>query len=68
MQLPLIGKVRQPRPWMIGLLAAGLLGTGVLSYAVTQRKATAPDLASMTVSVKSEPLQVQIDASGTIQP
>jgi HlyD family secretion protein len=68
MQLPLIGKVQQPNPWIIGLLAAGLLGTGAVSYSLVQQKAVAPDLTSITVPVKSEPLRVQIDASGTVQP
>jgi HlyD family secretion protein len=68
MQLPLIGKVRRPSPWLIGLLAVGLLGTGALSYSLSQRKPVVQDIATMTVPVKSEPLQVQIDASGTVQP
>ena len=68
MQLPLIGKVRRPSPWLVGLLAAGLLGTGAVTYSLAQRKAVLPDLASTTVPVKAESLQVQIDASGTVQP
>ncbi|MBD3881477.1 efflux RND transporter periplasmic adaptor subunit [Phormidium tenue FACHB-886] len=68
MQLPLIGKVRRPNPWLIGLLAAGLLGSGAVTYSLVQRKAEVPDLATMTVPVKAEPLRVQIDASGTVQP
>ena len=68
MQLPLIGKVRQPAPWAIGLLAAGLLGTGAVTYTLHQRQATAPDVATMTVPVQSQPLRVRITASGTVQP
>ncbi|HEY9699864.1 MAG TPA: efflux RND transporter periplasmic adaptor subunit [Trichocoleus sp.] len=68
MQLPLIGKVRQPAPWAIGLLAAGLLGTGAVTYTLHQRQATAPDVAAMTVPVQSQPLRVRITASGTVQP
>jgi HlyD family secretion protein len=68
MQLPLIGKVRRPNSWLIGLLAAGLLGTGAVTYSITQRRAAVPDLASMTVPVTAESLRVQIDASGTVQP
>ena len=68
MQLPLIGKVRRPSPWLVGLLAAGLLGTGAVTYSLAQRKAVLPDLTSTTVPVKAESLRVQIDASGTVQP
>ena len=68
MQLPLIGKVRQPAPWAIGLLAAGLLGTGAVTYTLHQRQAAAPDVAAMTVPVQSQPLRVRITASGTVQP
>ncbi|WP_348254754.1 efflux RND transporter periplasmic adaptor subunit [Leptolyngbya sp. ST-U4] len=68
MQLPLIGKVRQPAPWAIGLLAAGLLGTGGITYAVMQRNTGTPDVATMTVPVESQSLRVRITASGTVQP
>ncbi|MBW4660782.1 MAG: efflux RND transporter periplasmic adaptor subunit [Drouetiella hepatica Uher 2000/2452] len=68
MQLPLIGKLQRPNPWMVGLILTGLLGTGGIAYSVLQQKAAVPDIASLTVPVKSEPLQVQIDASGTVQP
>ena len=68
MQLPLISKLRQPNPWIIGLILTGLLGAGAVSYSLAQQKSAAPDIASLTVPVKSEPLQVQIDASGTVQP
>ncbi|HEY9627789.1 MAG TPA: efflux RND transporter periplasmic adaptor subunit [Coleofasciculaceae cyanobacterium] len=68
MQLPLIGKLRQPNPWIVGLILAGVLGAGGISYTLVQQKAAAPDIATLTVPVKSEPLQVQIGASGTVQP
>ena len=68
MQLPLIGEVRRPNPWLVGLLAAGLLGTGAVTYSLTQNKTPLPDLASTTVPVKAESLRVQINASGTVQP
>lgn len=68
MQLPLIGKMRSPNPWVLGLIAAGLVGTGAVSYSVMQRKQSLPDLAAITVPVKADSLQVQIAASGTVQP
>jgi HlyD family secretion protein len=68
MQLPLIGKVRQPSPWVVGLLAAGLIGTGAATYSIAQRHIAVPDIANMTVPVESQSLQVRITASGKVQP
>lgn len=68
MQLPLIGKVRQPAPWLVGLVAAGLLGTGSLTYLTLRHQSTVPDISAMTVQVKSQALRVRIGASGTVQP
>lgn len=68
MQLPLIGKIRQPNPWLLGLAAAGLIGTGAVTYGVIQRRTAPVDIATMTVPVESQSLQVRITASGTVQP
>ena len=68
MQLPLIGKVRQPAPWIIGLVTVGLLSTGGVAYLTLRDRSAVPDVSGMTVQVESEPLQVRITASGTVQP
>lgn len=68
MQLPLIGKIRQPNPWLAGLVAAGLIGAGAVTYGVIQRQSTPIDITAMTVPVESQSLQVRITASGTVQP
>lgn len=68
MQLPLIGKVNRPTPWLIGLLTAGVIGTGGITYAVMQANRPATDISAMTVLVESQPLRVRITASGTVQP
>jgi HlyD family secretion protein len=65
---PPFGKVRQRNPWLIGLVAAGLIGTGSITYGLLQRRSAGPDLSAMTVPVESQSLQVQISASGTVQP
>ncbi|MCU0569163.1 MAG: efflux RND transporter periplasmic adaptor subunit [Oculatellaceae cyanobacterium Prado106] len=67
MQLP-IGKVRNPTPWLIGLISAGILGVGGVTYWTIQNSARVPDIAEMTVPVEAQPLQVRITASGTVQP
>jgi HlyD family secretion protein len=68
MQLPLLGKVQQPAPWLLGLLAVGILGTATTSYLVFRNQTAAPDLAAITVPVESQSLTVRITASGTVQP
>lgn len=68
MQFSLTGKNRQPNPWLIGLVAAGLIGTGAATYSVIQRRSAPLDITTMTVPVDSQSLQVRITASGTVQP
>jgi len=68
MQLPLTQKGRQPNPWLLGLLAAGLLGTGAVTYSLVQRRSAAPDITTMTELVESQSLRMRITASGTVQP
>lgn len=68
MQFPLISKKGQPTPWLIGLVTAGLIGTGALTYGVIQRRSAPIDIAAMTVPVESQSLRAQITASGTVQP
>jgi len=68
MQLPLIGKIRPPAPWVLGLIAAGLVGTGAASFLVIRQQAAAPDISTLTVPVESEAVTIRITASGTVQP
>lgn len=58
----------KPQPWLIGLVAVGLLGTG--GVAVVKMRNTAPkvDITTLTVPVAAEDLTVRIGASGTVQP
>jgi HlyD family secretion protein len=67
MQLPFLGK-RHPNPWILGLVTAGLLGVGGLTYWTVREQSAVPDVSTMTVTVDSQPLQVRIDASGQVQP
>ncbi|MBE9179412.1 efflux RND transporter periplasmic adaptor subunit [Oculatella sp. LEGE 06141] len=66
-QLPLIGKVRRPLPWIVGLIGAGLIGTGTVTYLVRSQSATV-DISALTVPVETRALTVRIGASGTVQP
>jgi HlyD family secretion protein len=68
MQLPLIGKVQSSNPWLWGLLAAGLIGTGTTAALVARQNAAIPDVATLTVPVESQALTVRITANGKVQP
>jgi HlyD family secretion protein len=68
MQVPIIGKIRQPIPWIAALIAAGTIGAGSVAYVAIQNQSAKSDISAMTVPVASQPLTVRIDASGTVQP
>lgn len=67
-QFSLIDKNRRLQPWLIGLVTAGLIGTGAVTYGIVQRRSTPIDVSAMTVVVGSESIQARITASGTVQP
>jgi HlyD family secretion protein len=67
-ELPMIGKVKRPLPWLMGLIAAGVIGLGGVAYVVVGQKAPKVDLSKLTVSVKAENLTVRITANGTVKP
>jgi len=67
MQLPLINKVKNPSPWVIGLTAAGIVAAGT-TYFIVNRATPKLDIAELTVPVQSKNLTLRITASGTVQP
>ncbi|NEO34507.1 MAG: HlyD family efflux transporter periplasmic adaptor subunit [Symploca sp. SIO3C6] len=69
MYLPFFGKTRPSVVWAIALLSLILVVGGAITTALVIRRRTAAyDVANLTVSVQSQPLAVQITASGTVQP
>lgn len=69
MELPLIGKVKQPPPWLIGLVAAGILGVGGATHLALEARKPKIDLNQLTVPVQAENLTLRItDISGTVVP
>lgn len=68
MQLPLIGKVQKPTPWIVGLIAAGLVGVSGTAVVVSRTQAPKVDLSELTVPVKAQDLTVRIEANGTVVP
>ncbi|OYE04344.1 efflux RND transporter periplasmic adaptor subunit [Nostoc sp. 'Peltigera membranacea cyanobiont' 232] len=67
MQLPIFGKVKKPIPWVIGLLAAGLLGTATAVILTIRSTTPKSDITNLTVAVASRNLTVQIKANGVVQ-
>jgi HlyD family secretion protein len=68
MQLPLIGKVQKPTPWIVGLIAAGLVGVSGTAVVVSRTQTPKVDLTELTVPVKAQDLTVRIEANGTVVP
>ena len=66
-QLPLIGKVKNPSKWAISLLAAGVVVTGS-TYLIVNRATPKLDIAALTVPVESQDVTLRITASGTVVP
>lgn len=67
MQLPLFGKVKRPQRWLMGLVAAGFLGTATIAYLIVRSHAPAAESISQTVVVQSQDLIVQMKANGVVQ-
>lgn len=68
MQLPLVGKIQRPLPWLLGLAAVGIVGASITTFAVVRQNANQLDVAALTVPVESEAVTLRITASGTVQP
>ena len=67
MEFPLLGKVKRPLRWFLGLVATGTLVVGTTTYVVSDRNPQY-DLEELTVPVKEQDLRVSIEASGTVVP
>jgi HlyD family secretion protein len=68
MEFPIIGKVKNPAPWIIGAIAASILAIGGTTYFALNRSKPAVNLEKLTVQVKAQTLRLQITASGTVVP
>ncbi len=68
MQLTQIGKVKNPSPWLIKLMAASVLAMGTTTYFIMNRATPELNIAELTVPVQSKNLTLRITASGTVKP
>ena len=68
MEVPLIGKVKRPLPWLMGLIASGILVVGGATYFAINAKTSKIDLTKLTVPVRSQNLTIRITANGSVVP
>lgn len=68
LQIPLIGKVKHPSRWFIGLLSASILASGTTYWAINRQATPLLDIASLTVPVVSSDVTLRISASGKVVP
>jgi HlyD family secretion protein len=63
----MFGKIKKPTSWLIGLVAAGLLGTAITTYLALRGTTSKSDITNLIVEVTSKDIAVQIKANGVIQ-
>jgi len=68
MQIPFVGKVRRPTPWILSLVALVIIGAGAIAFVVVRHREPAYDVEALTVPVEATELTVRITASGTVEP
>ena len=68
MQLPLVGKLKRPLPWILGLVIISALSISVLVGRLLQNSVNRIDIEQLTVAVKRESVELEIEASGTVEP
>jgi HlyD family secretion protein len=69
MELPVVGKVKRPLPWIIGLIVASTLGVGAIATVTINQSFRARDnIEDLTITAEEESLVARIQASGTVTP
>jgi len=63
----MFGKIKNPTSWLIGLVAAGVLGTAITAYLAFRTTASKSDITNLIVEVTSKDIAVQIKANGVVQ-
>ncbi len=57
-----------PLPWIFGLMTGGIILMGVTTYFLVNRPTVESKLEQLTVAAQEQSLQVEIKASGTVEP
>jgi HlyD family secretion protein len=69
MQLPLINKVtKKPSPWLVGLLAAGIVGVPAAAFVASRNAAPKTDVQEYLMPVSQKNVTVRITANGEVIP
>ena len=55
-------------PWLLGLVAAGIVGTGGAGVVLLKNSSPKVDITTLTVPVEAKKVTVRISASGSVQP
>ncbi|MDZ8257965.1 efflux RND transporter periplasmic adaptor subunit [Nostoc sp. ChiQUE01b] len=68
-EIPVIGKVKYPLRWLIGLMAGSALVVGtVTTYTLVNQGTNKEDIAQLTVPVAAQNVTLRITASGKVVP
>lgn len=67
-ELPLIGKVKRPSRWLVGLLATGVVVLGSTTYLLVEQARPKLNIAELTVPVEAKDVTLRIAASGKVTP
>ena len=68
MEVPFIGKVHRPLPWILGLISSSFLIAGTFTYLHIKSSQSRVKLGELTVLAEKKDLIVQIKASGKVEP
>jgi HlyD family secretion protein len=68
MQLPMVGQVKRPWPWVLAAILMGAMGLGAIAFTLSRSRGPNYDVEALTVPVESSALTVRISASGTVEP
>jgi HlyD family secretion protein len=63
----MFGKDKKPTSWLIGLVAAGVLGAAITAYLAFRSTTSKSDITNLIVEVTSRDIAVQIKANGVVQ-
>lgn len=67
-EIPLIGKVKRPSRWLVGLLATGVVVLGSTTYLLVEQARPKLNIAELTVPVEAKDVTLRIAASGKVTP
>jgi HlyD family secretion protein len=69
MEIPVVGKVKRPLPWIIGLIVASAVGVGAVTTATLNSSfRSRENIEDLTITATEEALVARIQASGTVTP